>query len=273
MVHRDVDVPPDAKTALDALALLSGKWQPAVLAVLAHHGPAGFNDLLESIPGVSGKVLTETLDALQEAELVERTIVNEAPLRVEYELTVAGEGIEGVFEELAAWGEEYLDAVNPTVLVVDSDRRLTEMYSRWLEERYTVVRAHSDEELDRRCKEEIDVMLFAEGVPGTDPERILAAVRPECRTIMLVEERTDFDVLEIGCDELLRKPVVSERLREAVEEQLTRQGESDPQREFGSLGAKQSFLESIHPSETLAANDDYRELCSRLETLEAQLDD
>ena len=273
MVHRDVDVPPDKKAALDALALLSGKWHPAVLAVLAHHGPVGFNDLLEAIPGVSGKVLTETLDSLQEAELVERTIVSEAPLRVEYELTAAGEGIEDVFGELAAWGGEYLDVVNPTVLVVDSDRRLTDMFSRWLLDRYAVVRAHSDEELDRHLGEEIDVVLFAEGVPGTDPKRILSAVRPECRTIMLVEERADFDILAVDCDGLLRKPVVSERLRETVEEQLIRQGESELRREFGALTAKRSFLESIYPSETLESNDGYRELCSRLETLEDQIED
>ena len=273
MVHRDVDVPPDVKTALDALALLSGKWQPAVLAVLAHQGPIGFNDLLEAIPGVSGKVLTETLDSLQETELVERTIVNEAPLRVEYELTGAGEGIGQVFDELAAWGDEYLDAVNPTVLVVDSDRRLTDMYSRWLSDRYAVVRAHSDEELDRQVGEEIDVVLFAEGVPGTDPERILSAVSPECRTIMLVEERADFDILEVDCDGLLRKPVVSERLCETIEEQLTRQGESERRREFGALTAKRSFLESIYPSETLESNDTFGELCSRLDTIEEQIED
>lgn len=271
MIHRDVDVPSDAKTALDALSLLSGKWQPAVLAVLVHQGPAGFNELLEAIPGVSGKVLTETLESLQEAELVERTIVSEAPLRVEYELTAAGEGIEGVFDELTAWGEGYFDAVNPTVLVVDSDRRLTDMYSRWLSDRYAVVRAHSDEELDR-LDEEIDVVLFAEGIPGTGPEQIRSGVHPECRTIMLVEERTGFDVLGVDCDGVLRKPVVRERLCEAVAEQLTRQGESTQQREFGALAAKRSFLESIYPSETLESDVDYRELRSRLETLESQLE-
>lgn len=266
MTHQDVDVPPATRQALGALSLLSQKWQPVVLAVLTHQDTLGFNELLKAIPDISGKVLSDTLDALQDAGLVDRTVVSESPLRVEYELTAAGADIDGVFEELAAWSDAHLDTVTPTVLVAEEDRRITEMYSGWLSTRYTVLRAHDSEEIDSMLDEGLDVVLFAHRIPGVEPTRVPEVTPETCRTILLVDDRPDHDIVDIDCDDILQKPLVRERALDAVETQLSRQGESETEREIGALRAKKAALERAYSSETLAAREEYDELCSRLET-------
>lgn len=268
MVHRDVDLPPETKAALDALELLSRKWHPIVLAVLSNRGPVGFNELLESIPDVSGKVLSDALDALDETNLVDRTVVSESPLRVEYELTAAGRDLDAVFDEFAAWANRHFDPVAPTILVADGDRRHTEMFSRWLAGGYIVDRAHSNEEVDAHLDAEVDVALVAESIPGTDARQVSETLHPDARTVLVVEERPDFDVVSVVCDDVIRKPVVREGLVEVIEEQLSRRGESAERRERAALEAKKSLLESVYSAETLASTDAYAELCSQLEALE-----
>lgn len=270
MTHQDVDVPPATQQALGALSLLSQKWQPVVLAVLTHREKQGFNELLEAIPDISGKVLSDTLDALQDAGLVERTVVSESPLRVQYELTSAGADIEGVFAELAAWSEEHLETATPTVLVAEKDRRVTEMYSNWLSTRYTVLRAHDSEEIDSLLDDGLDVVLFTRRIPGVEPTRVPEVVPETCRTILLVDDRPGFDIVDIDCDEVLHKPLVRERTLEAVETQLSCRDESPTAREIASIRAKKEALEQAYSSETLATRAEYDELCSRLETLVAE---
>jgi len=67
--------------------ILGRKWTLVIIHELAENGPCGFSDLAGSIDGISSKVLSESLDDLEECEFVRRRIVSERPFRVEYELT------------------------------------------------------------------------------------------------------------------------------------------------------------------------------------------
>ncbi|WP_252699206.1 winged helix-turn-helix transcriptional regulator [Natronosalvus vescus] len=273
MVDHQPDIPVSSQTALEALSLLTKKWQPVVIVTLHHHEPMGFNALLESMPGVSGKVLSETLETLGENGLVKRTVVSESPLRVEYELTTAGAEMEPVFDALGAWGERHLAATSPTVVVTDSDRRLTEMYQQWLADHFTVRRAHTSDELEAVLDGNTDVLICDEDVPGTSISTLLESVPATCRTIVLVSDRPTFEILEYDCDALYRKPVVRETVLDAINEQVRRQGESALARERGSLLAKQALLEDAYTGVRLDEVDAYTALCERVEALEAKTAD
>ncbi len=267
MTRRELDVPRATRTALDAFALLSKKWHPVVVAALHHHGSLGFNGLLEAIPDLSGKVLTDTLEALRDAGLVDRTVVSESPLRVEYELTEAGADLEPIFDDLSAWGERHLEAATPTILLADADRRITDLYGQWLDDRYTVARAHTAADIDRYLREPIDVVVYDEGLPGVNAADVPAAVGADCRTILLLGDRPELDLLEVDCDDVRRKPIVRETLLEAIDDQLRRRGESADDRERASLAAKRSLLESVYSRDHLTRQAAYRDLESRLEAL------
>jgi DNA-binding HxlR family transcriptional regulator len=88
--------------------LIGRKWHPVIVHRLLEGGPQGFNALQESVDGISSKVLSDSLDDLEDAGLVERAIISEKPFRVEYSLTERGADLEPVVEAMREWGERHL---------------------------------------------------------------------------------------------------------------------------------------------------------------------
>jgi DNA-binding HxlR family transcriptional regulator len=91
-------------------SLIGKKWHPVIVHRLLENGPLGFNALQTEVDGISSKVLSETLDDLEEKDVVDREIVSEKPVRVEYSLTEFGESLEPVILAMRDWGQEYLRA-------------------------------------------------------------------------------------------------------------------------------------------------------------------
>lgn len=89
--------------------LIGKKWHPVILHRLLDQGPLGFTALQNEVDGVSSKVLSDALDDLKEKRLVNREIVNEKPVRVEYSLTELGRSLKPVIFSIRDWGIEYLE--------------------------------------------------------------------------------------------------------------------------------------------------------------------
>lgn len=88
--------------------LICKKWHPVIVDRLLRKGSLGFNELKEEVDGISSKVLSDSLEDLEEKMLVEREIVSEKPFRVKYSLTLRGEDLEPVIESMRGWGTEHL---------------------------------------------------------------------------------------------------------------------------------------------------------------------
>lgn len=82
---------------LTVTSLVGRKWHLVIIAELLH-APTGFSDLEERIDGISSKVLSEHLQDLRSKGLVERHVVTEKPLRVEYSVTARGECFAPIIE-------------------------------------------------------------------------------------------------------------------------------------------------------------------------------
>jgi len=95
--------------------IVGKKWHPRIVVELLHNGPLGFNDLKDRVDGISDKVLSESLDDLQERRIVDRTVIDDKPVRVEYSLTGWGEQLELVVTAMDDWGQRYLDAMDEPV--------------------------------------------------------------------------------------------------------------------------------------------------------------
>jgi len=89
-------------------SLISKKWHPVIIHRLIEHGPSGFNDLKEAVDGISSKVLSDSLDDLEDKQLVDREIISEKPVRVQYSLTEHGESLQPVIYAMRDWGMEHL---------------------------------------------------------------------------------------------------------------------------------------------------------------------
>lgn len=71
-------------------AVLGGKWHLVIVDQLLRHGPLGFNELEDRIGNVSSKVLSESLERLGSKGIIERKVVSDRPVRVEYEVSSRG---------------------------------------------------------------------------------------------------------------------------------------------------------------------------------------
>ena len=97
----------------DATALLSSaqdvlgrKWHPVVVYHLLDDGPMRFSDLKRSVDGISSKMLSESLSTLETEDIVERTVLETKPIRVEYSLTPRGAAFEPVIAAMVQWGRD-----------------------------------------------------------------------------------------------------------------------------------------------------------------------
>jgi len=96
------------------LALFATKWTSMILHTLhARHGGAARTGALQrSLPGVSKKMLTQTLRDMEESGLLTRHVHSAIPPAVEYRLTALGVRFVEPVELLYAWGRDNADALD-----------------------------------------------------------------------------------------------------------------------------------------------------------------
>jgi len=94
----------------DLLDRLGDKWTVLVVGLL-EGGPVRFNRLRAALPGISQKVLTSTLRALERDGLVHRKVTVEVPVRVEYSLTELGASLSRPLSALRSWTDAHFAEV------------------------------------------------------------------------------------------------------------------------------------------------------------------
>ncbi|WP_436923542.1 winged helix-turn-helix transcriptional regulator [Halosimplex amylolyticum] len=102
------DVDPQACPTAESLDVIGTRWRLTVLHDLHDEGEMRFNELKEAT-GASSRTLSQSLDALTEAGLVDKRMEEAAPVATFYSLTEKGAALGPVFEELDAWAREYVD--------------------------------------------------------------------------------------------------------------------------------------------------------------------
>lgn len=88
------------------VALIGSKWKLLIIRNLRVR-PWRFNELRKDLQGISQKVLTDSLRALEDDGLITRTVYPEVPPRVEYALSELGESMRPIMDSMEAWGLSY----------------------------------------------------------------------------------------------------------------------------------------------------------------------
>jgi DNA-binding HxlR family transcriptional regulator len=103
-----MDAEPDETREL--LDRLGDKWTVAAIRAL-ESGPKRFGELRRALSGVSQKVLTELVRALERDGFFSRHVINRAPLRVEYRLTPLGVSLAALLSGIGDWARERMHEV------------------------------------------------------------------------------------------------------------------------------------------------------------------
>lgn len=86
------------------------KWTAKILICL-RDGPRRFSELRVPLRGITPKVLTESLRAMERDGLLERTVHVETPPRVEYQLTPLGRSLLAPMAAGCEWNRRHLPAL------------------------------------------------------------------------------------------------------------------------------------------------------------------
>ncbi len=94
--------------ALVTLKIVSGKWKTRILWLLRER-PYHFNELRQTLPGVSAKVLAEQVRELEEAGVVTRTETSRGGgIHVDYAYSTYGLSLIPVLDAVGNWGLQHM---------------------------------------------------------------------------------------------------------------------------------------------------------------------
>jgi DNA-binding response OmpR family regulator len=168
-----------------------------------------------------------------------------------------------------------MSADPPLVLIVEDEPDLADLYATWLKEEYRVRVAYGGREALDELDDEVDVVLLDRRMPDLSGDEALTEIRNrgyDCRVAMVTAVEPDFDIVAMGFDDYLVKPVSKESLDKTVSNLLLRNSYDDGVRELFSLASKKALLESEKDTAALEESEEYNELDERLSELRDDLD-
>ena len=105
-----VEPPPELCTRFHhASELIGRRWNGAIIFVLLK-SRCRFATLRHAIPDITDRMLCERLQELEQEGIVERTVVPETPVRVEYALTRKGRALAAAFDAIMEWAHKWVEA-------------------------------------------------------------------------------------------------------------------------------------------------------------------
>jgi DNA-binding HxlR family transcriptional regulator len=90
-----------------ASELIGRRWTGAIIFLLLKQ-PCRFATLRDAIPGITDRMLSERLHELEQEGLVDRTVVPDTPVRVEYSLTKKGKELAHAIDAISGWAEKWM---------------------------------------------------------------------------------------------------------------------------------------------------------------------
>lgn len=164
----------------------------------------------------------------------------------------------------------------PSVLVVEDEPDLADLYADWLEEECDVETAYDGETALEAIDGTIDVVLLDRRMPGPSGDTTLGAIREQgldCRVAMVTAVEPDFDIVEMGFDDYLVKPVSKGDLLEIVDQLMLRSKYDEQLREFFALSSKKALLDAQKTEAERKSSREYARLQDRLAVRRVQVDD
>jgi DNA-binding HxlR family transcriptional regulator len=92
-----------------AVEIVGARWSGAILQVMLG-GALRFGEIEGAIPDLSSRMLSQRLKEFEQEGIVERCVIPDKPVRVEYRLTAKGRALGPVVRTLSVWAEKWVAA-------------------------------------------------------------------------------------------------------------------------------------------------------------------
>jgi len=169
-----------------------------------------------------------------------------------------------------------MEPPDPTVLIVDDERPITAAYASYLAADYDVRVAHDGEEALEQLDQAVDVVLLDRRMPNLSGDEVLSHITSEgynCQVAMVTGVTPDFDIIEMGFDDYVTKPVSESELRATVEGLLQRGQYGEKLQELYATAKKHAAIQSEKSASQIEGSEEFDQLRQRLDTLRDEVDD
>ncbi|MFT4922197.1 MAG: two-component system response regulator AdeR [Haloarculaceae archaeon] len=163
---------------------------------------------------------------------------------------------------------------DPVVLTIEDEPEIIDTYELWLEDDYEILAAQDGEKGLELLDDSVDIVLLDRMMPKLSGEEVLEQIRSrnlDCCVAIVSAVDPDFDILEMGFDAYLPKPVTSEELHKTITNLLDRSEYNDLRQEYYALVEKRATLEATKSRPELANSEQYERLKADIDRLRDEL--
>jgi DNA-binding response OmpR family regulator len=145
---------------------------------------------------------------------------------------------------------------SPTILIVDDEAELTDLYAAWFAEDYDVRTAYSGKSAMEQFDSDVSLVLLDRRMPNYTGDEVLEDIRAhdhDCQVAMLTAVDPDVDIVDLPFDEYIVKPVERDHLREVTQRLIaesTSKHNSDVLDVLGDQKARNLFSHLVERSAT-----------------------
>ena len=105
-----------------ASELIGRRWTGAIIFVLLK-SRCRFAALRGAVPEITDRMLSERLQELEQEGILERTVIPDTPVRVEYALTRKGRALASTIDAIADWAHKWIPLEEPAAAVPGKRRK------------------------------------------------------------------------------------------------------------------------------------------------------
>jgi len=98
----------------DALFVLNGKWKLLLIFTIMEKSRR-FNEIQQSVQGITPKILSKELKDLEENGFIKRCVYPTKPVTVIYEITPYSSTLKNVLNELRLWGNQHREMIRESM--------------------------------------------------------------------------------------------------------------------------------------------------------------
>lgn len=110
-IHTEVKCTGDLLALEDTLYVIGGKWKLKIISVLRNNGISRFNQLQQSVTGISARLLSKELKELELNGFVKRTVYSDFPVTITYEVTPYSNTLGPLLTEIIRWGTQHKEKI------------------------------------------------------------------------------------------------------------------------------------------------------------------
>ncbi len=162
-----------------------------------------------------------------------------------------------------------------TVLVVDNEPAVAEAYESYLAVDYEVRLAFDGETALDRLDETVDVVLLDRCMPALSGDEVLEHIRSagyDCQVAMVTAVKPDVDIVEMGFDEYLKKPVSGSTLTDTVSDLLDRRQYDEKLQAYYTSAKKYAALRAESSAADIEDSDEFRRLQDQVTRMSEEVD-